>query len=95
MVSLEHNRKIDLKAHILLRVLEKNNKWLYKLKINKIVFGNILRDLLAMSKFWPQLAFQNKIYSRVDLHLQILILLNLMYRDWQVLVIKLIAKANS
>lgn len=51
MVSLEHNKKIDLKAHILLRVLEKNNKWLYKLKINKIVFGNILRGLLAMLKF--------------------------------------------
>jgi len=51
MVSLETNKKIDLKAHILLRVSEKNNKWLYKLKINKIVFGNILRGLLAMLKF--------------------------------------------
>jgi hypothetical protein len=51
MVSLEHNKKIDLKAHILLRVLEKNSKWPYKLKINKIVFGNILRVLLAMLKF--------------------------------------------
>jgi len=51
MFSLEHNKKIDLKAHILLRVLEKNNKWLYKVKINKIVFGKILRGLLLQNTF--------------------------------------------
>jgi hypothetical protein len=81
MVSLEHNKKIDLKAHILLRVLGKNSKWPYKLKINKIVFGNIHKGLLATLKLWRQLGFQNKISLQVDLHLQILILLNRMYRD--------------
>ena len=74
MVYLEINKRIDPKAHILLRVLGKNNKWLYKLKINKIEFGNIPKGLLVILKFLRQLGFKNKIFSQVDLNFKILIL---------------------